>query len=155
MAISPRSSLIALAVVVTVLGATALSAAPHYYRGYSTANHGYYGPWYNRDKGYIKYNYYYRPHPGASYKYHYCYYYPRGKYSGYYYYYNTTSGKYWGRCKPGSTNYEYLDPKNQRGRLEDINVAWFEPQGAMRPVPQMNPRTTMIGPPQPEPPDPG
>jgi hypothetical protein len=127
-----------------------------YYYGYRNS-HCYYGPYRGKGGNYYTYYYYYRPNPGANYyNYHTCFYYPntvnniRG---GYYYYKNQITGKYWGRCKPGSSDYERLAEDNQGPSLNEIAERFFQRQKGMTPVPGMQPQTLLIPPPMPtEPP---
>ena len=121
------------------------------YYGYQNS-HCYYGPYWGKGRTYYTY-YYYRPSPDANhYNYHTVFYYPRNVGNirgGYYYYKNQVTGKYWGRCKPESNDYELLHEDKRRPNLNDIPEADFARQGKMTPVPEMAPQTPLIPPPMP------
>jgi hypothetical protein len=121
---------------------------------YGTRNSNfYYGPYWGSQRNCYTYYYYYLPTPEAtSYSYHTAFYYPKtvGSIRGNYYYYkNQRTGRYWGRCAPGSDNYELLPEASQKANLAMINEKDFQPQGKMTPVPDMNPPAPIIPPPQP------
>ncbi len=124
---------------------------PRYRYGYPGSHH-YYGPYKSKGGNYHTFYYYYRPKPSASkYDYHTVFYYPktvgviRG---GYYYYKNRKTGKYWGRCMAGSSNYELLAEPARRANIEEINEGDFQPKGRMTPVPEMQPETPLVVPPK-------
>ena len=123
-----------------------------YYYG-TRDSHFYYGPYWGSGRNYYTYYYYYRPTADAtSYSYHTAFYYPEnvGTIRGdYYYYKNHRTGRYWGRCAPGSENYELLPEASQKENLAQIPEKDFQPQGKMTPVPGMEPAAPIIPPPQP------
>jgi hypothetical protein len=123
------------------------------YYGYRNS-HFYYGPYWGKGKTYYTYYYYFKTNPSATkYSYHTVFYYPKGKYDGYYYK-NKMRGhpdynKFWGRCRPGSSEYELLPPTKRKANLEDIEERDFENQHKMVMVPGMKPGETIVPPPQP------
>lgn len=135
--------------LVSLLLLTPSASADKSYR-YGNYTHGYAGRW--KKDGYYKYSYYYQPTKGAQYKYHYVYYYPVDHYGhkNYYYYYNTKTGKYWGRCRHGQNEkYELLPPEKQKPELKDIDKGDFVRQDKMPTVPDMEPGTPILSPPEP------
>jgi len=121
---------------------------------YGTRNNScYYGPYWSQNRDCYTYYYYYLPTTYAtSYSYHTAFYYPRDVgtiQGGYYYYKNHRTGRHWGRCHPGSDNYELLAEADQGPNLAAIPQKAFVPQGKMTPVPNMEPATPIIPPPQP------
>jgi hypothetical protein len=121
-----------------------------YYYGQRNS-HCYYGPYWSQNRDCYTYYYYYLPTQySTSYNYHTAFYYPqtvgniRG---GYYYYKNNRTGLHWGRCRPGSDNYELL--LEPQANLATIPEKAFQPQGKMTAVPAMEPATPIIPPPQP------
>jgi len=147
-------------VVALLLVCTALSEAysrwggsggRHYYG--TRGSNFYYGPYWGSGRNYYTYYYYYLPtYQASDYNYHTCFYYPqdvgtvRG---GYYYYKNNVSNNYWGRCYPESSYYELLPPTSQRPVLTDIPQKDFVQQKEMPPIPNAEPKTPIIPPPQP------
>jgi len=113
----------------------------------------YYGPYWSQNRDCYTYYYYYRPTTYATnYSYHTAFYYPQNVgniQGGYYYYKNQRTGNLWGRCRPGSDNYELLAESAQGPNLAAIPQNAFQPQGKMTPVPNMEPATPIIPPPQP------
>jgi len=154
-----------LAKALTVIGLLILcsamaDAAPEYWgrangRSYygERNSHYYYGPYWGQDRNCYTYYYYYLPTQYAtSYNYHTAFYYPKdyGTIRGNYYYYkNHRTGKFWGRCRPGSSDYELLAESQQLPNLAGIPEKDFQPQGKMTPVPNMEPAAPLIPPPQP------
>lgn len=119
-------------------------------------NQFYHGPFPGKGKNYQTFYHFYKPTPHSrQFSHHTAFFFPKtaGSVQGGFFYYKNKDrnsphfNKFWGRCKPGSSDYELLAESKRKEKLEDIPAGDFVRQGRMTPVPGMEPPTPLLSPP--------